>query len=159
LQSLLIVFAALLLAFIAFFRSLKLAVIALVPNLLVVATVFGTMAWFGIALDLMTLTIAAVAMGIAVDDTVHYMHRYLREVRSGDAAEAVAATNTSVGVAMCYTTIILVAGFLALLFSDFVPTTLFGLLTGVALTSALVFDLTVLPVLLVRFASGRAESR
>jgi predicted RND superfamily exporter protein len=60
---------------------------------------------------------------------------------------------------MCYTTIILVAGFLALLFSDFVPTTLFGLLTGVALTSALVFDLTVLPVLLVRFASGRAESR
>jgi predicted RND superfamily exporter protein len=156
LQSLLIVFVALLLAFVAFFRSLKLAVIALLPNLLVVATVFGTMAWFGIALDLMTMTIAAVAMGIAVDDTVHYIHRYLREVQSGDAAGAVTATNTSVGVAMCYTTIILVAGFLALLFSDFVPTTLFGLLTGVALTSALVFDLTVLPVLLVRFARRSA---
>lgn len=155
-QSLLIVFVALLLAFIAFFRSLKLAVIALVPNLLVVATVFGTMAWFGIALDLMTMTIAAVAMGIAVDDTVHYMHRFLQEVRTGDMQEAVAATNTSVGVAMCYTTIILVAGFLALLFSDFVPTTLFGLLTGVALTSALLFDLTVLPVLLTRFARRSA---
>ncbi len=150
-QSLLIVFVALLVAFLAFFRSLKLAVIALIPNLLVVAVVFGTMAWFGIALDLMTMTIAAVAMGIAVDDTVHYMHRYLHEARAG-AEAAVTATNTSVGLAMCYTTIILVAGFLALIFSDFVPTTLFGVLTGVALTSALVFDLTVLPVLLTRFA-------
>ncbi len=149
-QSLLIVFVALLLAFLVFFRSLKLAVIALIPNLLVVAVVFGTMAWFGVALDLMTMTIAAVAMGIAVDDTVHYMHRYLREARAG-ADAAVTATNASVGVAMCYTTIILVAGFLALVFSDFVPTTLFGVLTGVALTSALLFDLTVLPVLLARF--------
>jgi predicted RND superfamily exporter protein len=67
---------------------------------------------------------------------------------------AVRRTNTSVGFALCYTTAILVAGFLALVFSDFVPTTLFGVLTGVALMSALLFDLTVLPIMLVRFTSA-----
>ncbi|HEX5788588.1 MAG TPA: MMPL family transporter [Woeseiaceae bacterium] len=148
LYSLLVVLAALFVAFLAFFRSFKLAVIALVPNLLVVATVFGTMAWFGIPLDLMTMTIAAVAMGIAVDDTVHYVHRFREE--DGSPADAVRATNSSVGFAVCYTTLIIVAGFFALVFSDFVPTTLFGVLTGVALTSALVFDMTVLPILLER---------
>lgn len=157
LYSLLVVLAALFVAFVVFFRSFKLAVIALVPNLLVIATVFGTMAWFGIALDLMTMTIAAVAMGIAVDDTVHYVHRY-REA-GGAAAAAVRETNNSVGFAVCYTTLIIVAGFLSLAFSDFVPTTLFGVLTGVALTSALVFDMTVLPVLLARFAAPESAAR
>lgn len=154
-QSLVVVLVALLLAFLVFFRSLRLALIALAPNVLVVAAVFGTMAAFAIPLDLMTMTIAAVAMGIGVDDTVHYVHRYLEERGSADAADAVRRTNTSVGVAACYTTFILVAGFLALVFSDFVPTTLFGVLTGVALSTALLFDLTVLPSLLARFAPRR----
>ena len=147
-----IVFAAITLAFLLIFRSLRVALIATVPNILVTATVFGIMGWFGIALDLMTITIAAVALGIAVDDAIHYIHRFQKEIRSYDAAEAVRRTHTSVGFAVLYTTIIIVAGFASLVFSDFVPSTLFGLLTGLALSGAFLFDMTVLPVLLARFS-------
>jgi predicted RND superfamily exporter protein len=150
-----IVFVAIMLAFLLIFRSLRIAIIAIVPNVLVTATVFGIMGWFGIALDLMTITIAAVAMGIAVDDTIHYIHRYQHESRSSDAASAVRRTHTSVGFAVLYTTVIIVAGFASLVFSDFVPSTLFGLLTSVALGGAFLFDMTVLPVLLARFADRK----
>lgn len=150
-----IVFVAIMIAFLLIFRSLRVALVAIVPNILATATVFGIMGWFGITLDLMTITIAAVAMGIAVDDTIHYIHRYQLEARSSDAASAVRRTHTSVGFAVLYTTIIIVAGFASLVFSDFVPSKLFGLLTGVALGGAFLFDMTVLPVLLARFAERR----
>lgn len=153
-----IVLAAIMLAFLLIFRSFRIALAAIVPNVLVTATVFGIMGWFGIPLDLMTITIAAVALGIAVDDTIHYVHRFLEESRSSDAADAVRRTHTSVGFAVLYTTIIIVAGFASLVFSDFVPSTLFGLLTGVALGGAFLFDMTVLPVLLARFARSRQGS-
>lgn len=146
-----IVFVALFVAFLVIFRSLRIALIAIVPNILVTATIFGIMGWFGITLDLMTMTIAAVAMGIAVDDAIHYIHRYLVETRSGSPSDAVVRTHTSVGFAILYTTVIIVAGFASLMFSNFVPSTLFGLLTGLALASALLFDITLLPVLLARF--------
>jgi predicted RND superfamily exporter protein len=104
----------------------------------------------------MTITIAAVAMGIAVDDTIHYSHRFQLESRSSDAASAVRRTHTTVGFAVLYTTIIIVAGFASLVFSNFVPSILFGLLTGVALAGAFLFDMTVLPVLLARFADRQS---
>lgn len=152
-----IVYVAILVAFLLIFRSLRIALVAIVPNALVTATVFGIMGWFGIALDLMTITIAAVAMGIAVDDTIHYIHRFQVETRSSDAASAVRRTHTTVGFAVLYTTIIIVAGFASLVFSDFVPSILFGLLTGIALGGAFLFDMTVLPVLLARFADRQSE--
>jgi predicted RND superfamily exporter protein len=151
-----IVYVAIMIAFLLIFRSLRIALVAMVPNVLVTATVFGIMGWFGIALDLMTITIAAVAMGIAVDDTIHYIHRFQLESRSSDAASAVRRTHTTVGFAVLYTTIIIVAGFASLVFSDFVPSILFGLLTGVALGGAFLFDMTVLPVLLARFTDRQA---
>ncbi|MEX2124597.1 MAG: MMPL family transporter [Woeseia sp.] len=150
-----IVTAALFVVFLAIFRSLSLALIAIVPNILVTATVFGIMGWFGIALDLMTITIAAIAMGISVDNTIHYIHRYRSEARSADAATAIRRTHASVGFAMLYTTVIVVAGFGSLAFSDFVPSILFGLLTGIALSGAFLFDIAVLPVLLARFPGRR----
>jgi uncharacterized protein len=145
-----IVIAALFAGFIFIFRSLRIALIAIVPNILVTATVFGIMGWLGIPLDLMTITIAAVAMGIAVDNTIHYVHRYRIEAGNFDPAAAVRNTHGSVGFAMFYTTLIVVAGFSSLAFSDFVPSMLFGLLTGVALTGAFLFDIMVLPALLGR---------
>jgi predicted RND superfamily exporter protein len=151
-----IVYVAIMIAFLLIFRSLRIALVAMVPNVLVTATVFGIMGWFGIALDLMTITIAAVAMGIAVDDTIHYIHRFQLESRSSDAASAVRRTHTTVGFAVLYTTIIIVAGFASLVFSNFVPSILFGLLTGVALAGAFLFDMTVLPVLLARFTDRQA---
>jgi predicted RND superfamily exporter protein len=153
LMTLGVVLAALLLAFLLIFRSLRLALIAIVPNILVTATVFGVMGWFAIPLDLMTITIAAVSIGIAVDNTIHYIRRYRHEAASRSAVEAIRRSHQSVGFAIVYTTIIVVAGFASLVFSDFVPSTLFGLLTGVALGAAVLFDLTVLPVLLSRFTT------
>jgi uncharacterized protein len=147
-----IVMAALFVTFVVIFRSPRIALIAMVPNVLVTATVFGIMGWLGIALDLMTITIAAVAMGIAVDNTIHYVHRYRSEARAADSPTAIRSTHASVGFAMLYTTLIIVAGFSSLAFSDFVPSMLFGLLTGVALTGAFLFDIMVLPVLLARFS-------
>jgi predicted RND superfamily exporter protein len=138
------------------FRSLRVALIAIVPNILVTATVFGIMGWLGIALDLMTITIAAVAMGISVDNTIHYIHRYRSEAHTSGVASAIRSTHGSVGFAMLYTTVIIVVGFGSLAFSDFIPSVLFGVLTGVALSGAFLFDATVLPVLLAKFPDRNA---
>lgn len=151
-----IVFVVLGLAFAVIFRSVTVAAIALLPNILASLGVLGLMGWLGIALDFMTITIAAVAMGIAVDDTIHYVHRYLDERRAGAASEAVASTHATVGKALLYTTAIICLGFSLLAFSDFVPSVLFGLLSAAALLFALIADLTLLPALLHRFASVRA---
>jgi predicted RND superfamily exporter protein len=138
------------LTFLAIFRSVKVALIGIAPNILSTLGVLGVMGWLGIPLDLMTITIAAIAMGIAVDDTIHYIHRYLEEL-NGSSEEAVERSHGSVGYAIVYTSFIITLGFSLLAFSDFVPSVLFGLLTGLAMIMALVWDLCLLPVLLNRF--------
>jgi hypothetical protein len=149
-----IVYAALTLTFWLIFRSIKVALIGMVPNILSTALVLGMMGWLRIPLDLMTITIAAIAMGIAVDDTIHYTHRYLEEIEQNDAAQAVQRTHGSVGFAILYTSVLITLGFSLLAFSDFVPSVLFGLLTGLAMAAALLSDLCVLPALLHRFVKA-----
>lgn len=147
-----VVFVVLGLAFWVIFGSLRVALIALVPNILSSLVVLGIMGWLRIPLDFMTITIASVAMGIAVDDTIHYVHRVRQEQKGGaDMAEAIRRSHRSVGAALIYTTLILVLGFALLAFSDFVPTILFGLLSGTAMLVALIADLLLLPALLLRF--------
>lgn len=143
-----LVYGALFCVFVVIFRSLRLALIALVPNLLPTLAVLGIMGWLGIALDLMTITIAAIAMGIAVDDTIHYIHRFQEERAGNHYAEAVRRTHGSVGLAILYTSLLIMAGFSLLAFSDFLPSVLFGLLTSLCMGLALLGDLCVLPVLL-----------
>lgn len=146
-----IVYLLLLLAFWLLFRSLKVALIGITPNILTTIAVLGFMGWMAMPLDLMTITIASIAMGIAVDDTIHYIHRYREELNKGSASQALERTHMSVGYALLYTTTIIALGFLLLVFSDFVPSVQFGLLTSLAMVIALVTDLTLLPVLLKRF--------
>jgi hypothetical protein len=150
-----IVYVVLTLTFLAIFRSVKVALIGITPNVLTTLAVLGLMGWLRIPLDLMTITIAAIAMGIAVDDTIHYIHRYLEELEGASSEEAVERSHGSVGYALLYTSLIITLGFSLLAFSDFVPSILFGLLTGFALVTAFVFDLTLLPVLLHRFVRSR----
>jgi len=145
-----IVYVVLTLTFLAIFRSVKVAMIGIVPNILPTLGVLGVMGWAGIPLDLMTITIASVAMGIAVDDTIHYLHRYLEEL-NGSPEQAVERSHGSVGYAILYTSLLITLGFSLLAFSDFVPSVLFGLLTGLAMILALLGDLTLLPALLRRF--------
>lgn len=150
--TLAIVYVALTLTFMLIFKSLTVALVAIAPNLLSTAAIFGVMGWAGLPLDLMTITIAAIVMGIAVDDTIHYVHRYLAELKKGSASdEAVTRSHATVGMAMLYTSVLIGAGFSMLAFSDFVPSVVFGLLTALAMLLALLADLCLLPLLLSRF--------
>lgn len=144
-----IVYIALLLVMWLLFKRFSVALVALVPNIICTLMILAVMGYANIPLDLMTITIAAIAMGIAVDDTIHFVHHYLH----GDSTpnEAVKQAYFSVGYAMLFTTVIIGVGFALLAFSDFVPSVLFGLLTALAMMVALVTDLTLLPALLTRF--------
>ena len=138
------------------FRSLKIAIIALVPNILTTLGILGVIGWLGIPLDIMTITIAAIAMGIAVDDTIHFVDSYLtgmsenHEQISSAQAGSRAAFNHS-GLAILFTSVIVSTGFSLFGFSDFIPSVYFGLLTALAMMMALFNDLTLLPALLNRF--------
>lgn len=157
LKTLMVVYAAIAIVLLVVFGSLKVALICLVPNVIATAMIMGLMGWAGIPLDLMTLTIAAVAMGISVDDTIHFTHRYLERLEI-PRGEPIQETFLSVGYALVYTTIVIAAGFSALMFSNFVPSVLFGLLTCIAMLLALATDLSVLPVLLKRFVPRKSQN-
>lgn len=145
--------------FLVLLRSWKHAFLGLIPNSLASALVIGAMGFTGVPLDMMTTTIAAVCIGIGVDDTIHYLHRFKEEFeRHNDARVAVAFCHESIGRALYYTSFTVVIGFSVLGFSNFVPTVMFGLWTAVAMLLALLANLTLLPSLLVlTHASEPAE--
>lgn len=144
------VIAVLGLMFLILFRSIRIALIAIFPNILSVGVVLGFMGWVGIPLDLMTITIAAISVGIAVDDTIHYIHRFIREFeKDRNYIAAMHRCHQSIGYAMYYTSITIIFGFSILVLSNFIPTIYFGLLTGLAMLIALIAALTLLPQLIV----------
>ena len=128
------------------------AALCMIPNLSPILLIFIVMGAAGIWLDMATAMIASVAVGIAVDDTIHVYHGFRHRVSLGiDPLSARVRSYREAGRAVVVTTIILSAQFLILVFSDFVPTRNFGLLTTVGLFAALVFDLVLLPALLIVF--------
>jgi predicted RND superfamily exporter protein len=136
--------------FLLLFKSFKLALIALVPNLLAVGVVLGFMGWMHIPLDMMTITIAAISIGIAVDNTIHYIYRFKNEFSvSQNYLKTMYYCHGSIGYAMYYTSVTIIIGFSILSFSSFLPTLYFGLLTGLAMLIALLAALTLLPQLLI----------
>ncbi len=146
------VIAILFVMFLILFRSLYVAILALIANIVPVGVIFGFMGWMAIPLDMMTITIAAISIGIAVDDTIHYIHRYKLEfAKTNDYIQSVFNTHKSIGTAMFYTSIIIMIGFSVLVLSNFIPTIYFGLLTLLAMFMAIVSDLLLLPILLIIF--------
>ena len=140
------------LMFLVLFRSFKVALIAITANVIPVGVIFGFMGWFAIPLDMMTITIAAISIGIAVDNTIHYIHRYKLEFsQTHDYKTSMFNSHKSIGTAMYYTSITIMIGFSVLVLSEFVPTIYFGLLTMLAMFMAIVADLMLLPTLLVLF--------
>lgn len=132
------------------FRSVKVALVGLVPNVLAAALVLSVMGWFGLPLDMMTITMVAITLGIAVDDTIHYLYRFREECEQGASyPQALKRCHSSVGQAMLYTSAIVVLGFAIFAGSNFTPTIYFGLLTAVGMTLALLAALTLLPRLVV----------
>lgn len=151
-QTLSFVFLVILAMFLILFRNIKLSILAIIPNIIVAIFILGIMGWSNIPLDIMTITIAAIAIGIAVDDTIHYIHRFDEELKKGgDYIEAVIRAHNTIGKAMYYTTAIIGFGFFILVFSNFVPTIYFGILTTLSMIFALLADFLLLPVLLVKF--------
>jgi len=142
--------AILFIMFLILFKNLKIAIVAIIANIVPVGVIFGFMGWMNIPLDMMTITIAAISIGIAVDDTIHYIHRYRLELQqTGSIKKAIINGHRSIGRAMFYTSTIIMIGFSILVLSNFVPTIYFGLLTMIAMFMAIVADLLLLPVLLM----------
>lgn len=140
----------LLIMFITLFKSVKIALIAIVANIVPVSVIFGIMGIASIPLNIMTITIAAICIGIGVDDTIHYIHRFKDEYeKCGEYEEAMKRSHDSIGYAMYYTSLAIILGFSILVVSNFIPTIYFGLLTVVVMIIVLLADLLLLPKLLI----------
>ncbi|MEW5754902.1 MAG: MMPL family transporter [Pseudomonadota bacterium] len=140
----------------AVIRSVPLVLIGLIVNLLPVGLILGLMAWFDIKIDMATILIGGITMGIAVDDTIHFLWQFRRELLHGKTlTDAVQATVDHTGVAILMTSLLLSAGFLVMVASDFYPTSNFGWLTSLTVLIALACELFLLPSLLVLLKPGR----
>ena len=134
------------------FRNPFAAFLALIPNALPIVFVLGLMGWGSIPLDMATVMIASVSLGIGIDCAIHYLFRYREEVAvDGDVEAAILRSHGSIGTSIFYTSATTVVGFAVLAFSNFRPNAYFGVLTGFAMVAALFAMLTVLPVLIHRF--------
>jgi predicted RND superfamily exporter protein len=147
--SLTIVFSAIFVMFIILFRSLYMALIAMIPNLLSAASVLGIIGWSGIPLDIMTVTVAAIGIGIGVDNTIHYVHRFLKEYEDQKNYDlAIKNSHETIGRAMFYTSLTIVLGFMILISSNFNPSVFFGIFTSFSMIVAILGALMLLPVLI-----------
>jgi len=155
------VFFGIMLMFLILFRSLSIAFIAIIPNILAASVVLGGMGITGVPLDMMTITIAAITVGIGVDHAIHYIHRYKQEFAvDRNYVSAMHRSHASIGRAMYYTSITIIVGFSILALSKFIPSIYFGLLTSLAMFTAILGSLTLLPklILMVKpFGQGVAK--
>ena len=146
------VFLAIGVMFLTLFRSVSLALLGLAPNILAAGLVLGVMGLAGIPLDIMTITIAAIVVGMGVDNCIHYIHRFRREFEiDGNYREAMYRSHSSIGRAMYYTTLTVVVGFSMLTLSNFTPSIYFGVLTVMAMLAAVMGALLLLPKLILAF--------
>ena len=138
-------------------RSFSLGFIALIPNLVPITVVMGALGWFGIKINMGSAMIAAVSVGLSIDSTIHYLWSYRRQLkRSGSVTEAIEQAQKRVGRAATFSTLALVAGFLTLVISKFIPTIYFGILVSVTMVGGLFGNLVILPILLQLFFGGRS---
>ena len=134
------------------FRSLSLAVIGILPNILAAGIILGLMGILDIPLDMMTITIAAITIGIAVDNSIHYIYRFREEYPGKpDYVSTLYYCHANIGRAVFYTAVTIIIGFSILVMSNFIPTIYFGLLTALAMFIALLAALTLLPKLILIF--------
>ena len=148
-----IVMLGILIMFIVLFRSIKLSLIGIVPNFIAALFVLGFIGLLNIPLDMMTITIAAITIGIAVDNSIHYIYRFKAERDNYDSETMDITKNChqSVGKAIISTSVTIIFGFSILVLSNFIPTIYFGFFTGLAMLTALFLVLTLLPNLLNKF--------
>lgn len=145
-----VVFVAIMLMMMLLFRSVKIAFIAILPNMIAAGTVLGAMGLVGIPLDMMTTTIAAIVVGVGVDQAIQYFYRFRTEfAHDGNYVEAMHRSHASIGRAMYYTSVTIIVGFSILMLSEFIPSIYFGVLTAFAMLMAVIGSLTLLPKLIL----------
>ena len=143
------VFICILLMLIILFKNLTLAFIGTLPNVFTALFILGSMGIIGIPLDIMTITIAAITIGIGVDYAIHYIHRFKKEMKNGCSYDqAINTVQTTVGKALYYTSITITLGFIVLVSSHFMPSIYFGLFTSIAMVISLLATFTIIPLLL-----------
>jgi len=136
--------------FVVLFKNIKLSVIGVVPNFIAALLILGIIGLLGVPLDMMTITIASITIGIAVDNSIHYIYRFREEFNiNKDYTKTVKVCHSTVGVAILNTSITIIFGFSILIFSKFIPTIYFGMFTGLAMLLAMIFVLTLLPCLIL----------
>ncbi len=136
--------------FLILFKNIKLSLIGVVPNFIAAFFILGIIGLLGIPLDMMTITIAAITIGIAVDNSIHYIYRFKEEYNNlNDYNETVKVCHSTVGKAILNTSITIVFGFSILILSNFIPTIYFGIFTGIAMMLAMISVLTLLPSLIL----------
>jgi predicted RND superfamily exporter protein len=140
-------------------RDLRLGLLSMIPNLIPVIFTLGIMGWLDFPLDATTIMVGAMVIGLAVDDTIHFMHKFrLYFARSGDARDAIRETLSSTGAALLFTTLVLAGGFFVMSFASMTNTRHFGILAGTATGVAFIADVVVAPALMA-LASGPSERR
>ena len=148
-KSLGFVLLSIFLMFIILFKSIKLSIAGIIPNILASTFILGLIGLFKIPLDIMTITIAAISIGIAVDNTIHYLYRYkINKTNDLNLINSIKQSHLNVGKAVLITSITISGGFLILCFSNFVPTMIFGLFTSLAMIFAMIGVLITLPSIL-----------
>ena len=152
------VMAGIFIMFLVLFRNLTLSFIGVVPNFIAAFFILGIIGLLGIPLDMMTITIAAITIGIAVDNSIHYIYRFREEFqKNNNYNQTIDKCHSTVGIAILNTSITIVFGFSILFLSNFIPTIYFGIFTGIAMLLALISVLTLLPklILLIKpFSNG-----
>tara|TARA_B100000029_G_scaffold380147_2_gene375100 strand:+ start:177 stop:2660 length:2484 start_codon:yes stop_codon:yes gene_type:complete len=147
-----VVMAGITLMFLILFRNITLSLIGVVPNFMAAFLILGIIGLIGIPLDMMTITIAAITIGIAVDNSIHYIYRFREEFKKiNDYNKTLEKCHSTVGVAILNTSITIVFGFSILVLSNFIPTIYFGVFTGIAMLLAMISVLTLLPKLILTF--------
>jgi predicted RND superfamily exporter protein len=138
--------------FFILFRNVMLSFIGVTPNFLAAFLILGIIGLMGIPLDMMTITIAAITIGIAVDNSIHYIYRFKEEFKKiNDYELTLTRCHSTVGIAILNTSITIVFGFSILVLSNFIPTIYFGFFTGIAMLLAMISVLTLLPRLILIF--------
>ena len=145
--------------FLVLFRNIVLASLGVFPNFIAAFFILGIIGLLGIPLDMMTITIAAITIGIAVDNSIHYIYRFKEEFKKiNNYNKTLDRCHSTVGVAILNTSITIVFGFSILVLSNFIPTIYFGVFTGIAMMLAMISVLTLLPKLLLIYKPFGEES-
>ena len=136
--------------FLILFRNVKISIIGVMPNFIAAFAILGLIGLLNIPLDMMTITIAAITIGIAVDNSIHYIYRFIEEYKNNsNYGEVIKTCHSTVGIAILNTSVTIIFGFSILVLSNFIPTIYFGIFTGIAMLLAMLLVLTLLPSLIL----------